>query len=153
MRPVESELNTAFTVCLAVDGIGSPVIIKKLWMSLMAAPKNRDRIAIAFRSRQQICGITLRPVAWRTLLAMRTESTLVRPDGESGNVRTSTPAFFKRWADSKSFSSSASKGGAKFYRDELFLFPLSVFIVKESMSLDMSRLLPIIRLCIQDNLV
>ena len=41
----------------------------------------------------------------------------------------------------------------KFYRDELFLFPLSVFIVKESMSLDMSRLLSIIRLCIQDNLV
>ena len=45
------------------------------------------------------------------------------------------------------------KGRGKFYRDELFLFPLSVFIVKESMSLDMSRLLPIIRLCIQDNLV
>ena len=63
IRPTESKLKTALTDCLTIDGIGSPVITRKLFISLRCAPKSCERIAIAFLSRQHICGITAIPVS------------------------------------------------------------------------------------------
>ena len=69
-------------------------------------------MAIAFLSRQHICGITHIPVSLETFSAISIESALVLPDGESGNVRTSTPLSFIKKAASIIFSSSTPRGGA-----------------------------------------
>ena len=105
-------MNTDLTVSLTIDGSGSPVIISILYISLILEPMKSERMATAFLSRQHICGMTAMPVSRCTLSAISTESILVRPDGESGNVSTSTPAPISECADSNSFSSFASNGGA-----------------------------------------
>ena len=112
IRPTESKLNTDFTTCLAITGIGSPVMIRKLLMSFILAPRKVERMAMAFLSRQQMCGITSKPVTFLTFCAISTESILVLPEGESGNVSTSTPRPLSICAASSSFLSSAPKGGA-----------------------------------------
>lgn len=57
-----------------------------------------------------------------TFAAISTESIRVLPEGESGNVTTSTFTFFKIWAASKSFSSSALTGGASSTAISFFCF-------------------------------
>ena len=81
-----------------------------------------ERMAIAFLSQQQIWGITSSPVSNFTFAAISTESIRVLPEGESGNVTTSTFTFFKIWAASKSFSSSALTGGASSTAISFFCF-------------------------------
>ena len=87
-------------------------MIRKLFISFMLAPRKVERMAMAFLSRQQMCGITSKPVTFLTFCAISTESILVLPDGESGNVSTSTPRPLSICAASSSFLSSAPKGGA-----------------------------------------
>ena len=112
MRPTESKLNTLFASWRIIVGTGSPVMTSRFRMPFICAPMSADRTAMIFRSRQQICGITVMPVSRPTLRPVRIESARVRPLGESGSVITSTGRRRRPFAASMSFRSSARYGGA-----------------------------------------
>ena len=127
INPIELKLNTAFTVCLATAGTGSPVTTRKLLIPLICAPKSWERMAMAFLSRQHKCGMTHIPVSLDTFSAIRIESTRVLPEGESGKVSTSTSLFLNACAASISFLSSLPSGGAS--STAMSFFPVLSFFL------------------------
>lgn len=90
-----NRIKVKYTLCCLTEQYRNriPCQQRKFVMWFRLEPRIVERIAIAFLSRQQICGITHNPVSSLIFSAINTESALVLPDGESGKVTTSTSAF------------------------------------------------------------